>query len=374
MKQSKIKTAVFPNRYIQGPGAIGLLPEWIARLGSKALIVAGKTALREIVPKLEKESPQSLMVTGFGGECSMKEIGRIAETAKNADCDVIVALGGGKVIDTGKAVAHELGLKMIIVPTIASNDAPTSAISVVYTESGTFDHTIYLKNNPDLVLVDTEIIAKAPVRLLVAGMGDALATWFEADACSRSGSLNEAGGYCTQAALALARLCYETLLLHGAEAAENCRQNKVTPALEKVIEANTLLSGLGFESGGLASAHAIHNGLTRLAATHVFFHGEKVAFGTLTGLFLSDSPESLIDKVYGFCRSVGLPVTLTQIGITVPTEEDLRIVAEGACVDGGFIWHEPYEVTVDRVVEAMKKADERGRMYLTDKPDSAIDF
>jgi len=361
----EMKTAVFPNRYIQGPGAIRLLPGWISRLGSKALIIAGKTALQDIVPVIGKEINAGFVVTGFGGECSMTEIARIAGLSKSADCDVIVALGGGKVIDTGKAVAHELGLKMIIVPTIASNDAPTSAVSVVYTDSGTFDHTVYLKNNPDVVLVDSEVIARAPVRLLVAGMGDALATWFEADACYRSGSLNEAGGHCTLAALTLARLCYDTLLSHGAQAAEDCRQNKVTPALEKVIEANTLLSGLGFESGGLASAHAIHNGLTRLAATHSYFHGEKVAFGTLTGLFLSGKPESLINEVYGFCRSVGLPVTLEQIGIVNPSAEDLLAVAEGACVEGGFIWHEPGEITLGRVVDAMKKADARGNLPIS---------
>jgi glycerol dehydrogenase len=325
------------------------------------MIIAGKTAMHDLVPVIENETKTGFVVTGFGGECSMKEIARIAGLSENAVCDVIVALGGGKVIDTGKAVAHELGLKMIIVPTIASNDAPTSAVSVVYTDSGTFDHTVYLKNNPDVVLVDSEVIARAPVRLLVAGMGDALATWFEADACYRSGSLNEAGGHCTLAALTLARLCYDTLLSHGAQAAEDCRQNKVTPALEKVIEANTLLSGLGFESGGLASAHAIHNGLTRLAATHSYFHGEKVAFGILAGLFLSVKPESLINEVYGFCRSVELPVTLAQIGIADPTDEELRMVAEGACAPGEFIWHEPMEITVEKVVEAMKKADERGK-------------
>jgi glycerol dehydrogenase len=112
----------------------------------------------------------------------------------------------------------------------------------------------------------------------------------------------------------------------------SCEQNVVTPALSHVVEANTLLSGLGFESGGLASAHSIHNGLTRLAGTHPFYHGEKVTIGLLAGLFLADRPSELIDDVYDFCESVGLPTTLSAIGIGEANDDQLRAVAEAACV------------------------------------------
>jgi glycerol dehydrogenase len=131
----------------------------------------------------------------------------------------------------------------------------------------------------------------------------------------------------------------------------------VTPALEKVIEANTLMSGLGFESAGLASAHSIHNGLTQLPGTHAYFHGEKVAFGVLAGLFLANRPAKMIDEVYDFCQSVGLPVKLAQIGIVNPSDEDLLKVAETACAPQESIWHEPSEITPERVVECIKMAD-----------------
>lgn len=94
-----------------------------------------------------------------------------------------------------------------------------------------------------------------------------MATWFEARACSRSSATTLAGGACTQAALALAKLCYHTLLEEGEKAMLAAEQQVVTPALERVIEANTYLSGVGFESGGLAAAHAVHNGLTAIADT-----------------------------------------------------------------------------------------------------------
>ncbi len=357
METTSFRLAVFPSRYIQGPGAISFLPEGIGRLGSKALIVAGKTAIREIVPYLKSHGLSNAAVEPFGGECTQKEIDRLVVIARRNGCDVVVALGGGKVIDTVKAVTYETGAKTIIVPTIASNDAPCSAVSVVYTESGAFDHLVYLKENPNLVILDSEIIAKAPVRLLIAGMGDALATWFEADSCHRSDSRNEAGGMGTLSALALAKLCYDTILADGLAAAQSCRARKVTPALERVIEANTLMSGLGFESAGLASAHSIHNGLTQLPGTHAYYHGEKVAFGLLAGMFLANRPEMMINEVYAFCRSVGLPVRLAEIGITDYTDDDLMKVAVAACAPQESIWHEPVEVSPERVVECIKKAD-----------------
>ena len=361
MRPFLFQTAIFPARYVLGPGAIALLPEWISKLGSRAMIVAGGTASREIVPFIKHSGAGDFMVERFGGECTAMEINRITKVAKSGRCDLVVALGGGKVIDTVKAVANELNARTIIVPTIASNDAPCSAISVVYSEEGSFDHVIHLKQNPDLVLLDSEIIAKAPVRLLVAGMGDALSTWFEADSCYISRSPNEAGGSCTLSAMALAKLCYDTILACGADAAESCRDKFADAGLEKVIEANTLMSGLGFESAGLASAHAIHNGLTQLPATHAYYHGEKVAFGVLAGLFLAEYPDSTIDEVYTFCESVGLPVTLAQIGVIDPTEEDLLKVATAACAPQESIWHEPYPINPEKVVKCLKMADTRGK-------------
>jgi glycerol dehydrogenase len=141
-----------------------------------------------------------------------------------------------------------MGVPVAIAPTIASTDAPCSALSVIYTDAGEFDRYLLLPNNPDRVIVDTKIVAGAPARLLAAGIGDALATWFEARACSRSGATTMAGGQCTQAALALAELCFNTLIEEGEKAMLAAEQHVVTPALERIIEANTYLSGVGLKA------------------------------------------------------------------------------------------------------------------------------
>ena len=357
------QTAIFPGRYVQSEGALADLGDEVSRLGTRALVIAGGTAKDSLIPPfLPRWSERlQLSVERFGGECSDQEIERLTQVAKQQACEVVVGMGGGKVIDTAKAVGYQAGARVGIVATIASTDAPASAVSVIYTPEGAFSRYLFLPRNPELVLVDTRVIAMAPVRFLVAGMGDALATWFEADACRQSHSPNQCGGLGTLAGYSLARLCYDTILEYGVTAKTSCEQKVVTPALAHVVEANTLLSGLGFESGGLASAHSIHNGLTRLPGTHDYYHGEKVAIGVLAGLFLADRPSSLIDEVYDFCESVGLPTTLSGIGIGDASDDDLRLVAEGACADGETIHHEPCRVTPDAVLAAIKTADLVGR-------------
>lgn len=356
------QTAIFPGRYVQEACVLRSLGEEVSRLGSNALVVAGGTATNSIIPAYQAAWSERFQVTtaAFGGECSDDEITRLASIGRENRSDVVIGMGGGKVIDTAKAVGNEICARVAIVPTIASTDAPTSAVSVIYTAEGSFSRYLFVPRNPDLVLVDTSVIADAPVRFLVAGMGDALATWFEAESCRQSFSENQCGGLGTLAGYSLARLCYDTILEYGVAAKTSCEQNVVTPALEHVVEANTLLSGLGFESGGLASAHSIHNGLTQLHGTHDYYHGEKVAIGVLAGLLLTDHDSETIDEVYDFCESIGLPTTLADIGVGDASDNDLGTVAKAACAEGETIHHEPCAVSPEAVFAALKTADQIG--------------
>jgi glycerol dehydrogenase len=349
-----------PGKYVQGRGAIERLGGILEQLGvSRPLIL--RDAVAEEVAGGALNGIDGAFHVDFGGECSPEEIDRVAGEARGASADAIVGIGGGKTLDAAKAVAHPAGLTLVLVPTIASTDAPTSSLSVVYDAEGAFKEYRFFGRNPDAVLVDTSIIAQAPVRFLVAGIGDGLSTYFEADASSRTRAQTMAGGAPTSAALAISRLCYDTLLEHGLAARLAVEHGAVTPAVEKVVEANTLLSGLGFESGGLAAAHSIHNGLTALEGTHHFWHGEKVAFGVISLLMLEDSPAETIEEVVGFCLEVGLPVALEDIGLDGISREDLELVARTACAEGETIHNEPFPVYPEMVLDAMLAADAFGR-------------
>ena len=358
-----ISTSIFPGRYIQGYDAIQRLGQEAARLGQNALLFCDPFVHDKLLPNFRQQLGQELSLTSerFGGECSDEEIRRGGQLVKEAGAEVVIGIGGGKTLDAAKAVAYQAELPVIIVPTIASTDAPCSALSVIYTPEGNFKRYLILPKNPDVVLVDTHIIASAPVRFLVAGIGDALSTWFEADACRRSYAANMTGDLGSMTAYALSRLCYDTLLEYGVAAKLSCEAGVVTPAFEHIVEANTLWSGLGFESGGLASCHAIHNGLTVLEQTHHYWHGEKVAFGVLASLFLTDKPADLIDEVYTLCEEVGLPTTLADIGLGEVSDADLMKVAEAACAEGETIHNEPIPVTPAMVFAALKTAGAEGR-------------
>jgi glycerol dehydrogenase len=192
-------------------------------------------------------------------------------------------------------------------------------------------------------------------------MGDALSTWFEARSCERTHSPNECGGYATLVGLSIARLCYETLLTYGKAAKVAGERHLVTPALDHIVEANILLSGLGFESAGLATAHSVHNGLTALAETHSFYHGEKVAFGVLTGLQLADAAPQESDAVFSFCEDVGLPTTLADIGLGSADRQKLMLAAEKACAPGQPIHHEAGVIAPAGVLDAMLAVDALGK-------------
>lgn len=372
------KAFICPTKYVQGEDEILNLGYFVKTFGDSALLIAHPDDVKRVEGKLKRTAEKfniRFVESEFCGECSRREVARLQELAKESNCTCTIGLGGGKAIDTAKCVAE--GENLIIVPTIAATDAPTSHSAVLYTPEGAFDDYAYFKQSPSVILIDTTVIANAPVRFLVSGMGDALSTFFEARANVQSYSRVNAGlpcgfreGVCgeargTKAAFALASLCYESLLEEGWKAKLACENHVVTESLEKIIETNILLSGLGFESGGLAAAHAIHDGLTILEGTHKYFHGEKVAFGTIAQLALENAPIEEIEEVLDFCLSIGLPVCLEDIGVNNITEEELYQVAEKACIPEESIYAMPFPVTVEKVAAAIKLADSIGKEYKT---------
>ncbi|MDX1982480.1 MAG: glycerol dehydrogenase [Bryobacteraceae bacterium] len=357
-----------PCRYTQGRNATESLGVEMAALGlaGPVVVVASRSAIRLLSDTWRVafgDSGFRYQVHAFGGECSHAEIARIIGAAREAGAGTIIGAGGGKVLDAARAAAADLHLPVVNCPTVASSDAPCSALSVIYTEEGVFQEYRFYRRNPDLVLVDTQVIAQSPPRLLAAGMGDALATWFEAKTCVAGNVRNMRGGASTQSALALAELCYRTLRADGEEALRAVQLRVVTPALERIVEANTLLSGLGFESSGLAAAHAVHNGLTAAPGAHSYFHGEKVAFGVLVQLVLEGAGRAVFEDVLRFSSSVGLPVTLAGIGCSDMPGELLAQVAERATAKGETIHNEPFEVFPGMVRDAILAADATGRAW-----------
>lgn len=265
----------------------------------------------------------------------------------------MIGLGGGKALDTAKSVSARLHLPLVLVPTVAASDAPTSQVAVIYDEKHVKTGAIRMNPTVVLVLVDTGIIARAPVRFLIAGMGDAISTKFEAEACWASSAVNAFGGMPFNATLYLGHLAYDTIRNYGEAAITSVKKNEVSLALENVIEANILLSGLGWESGGVAAAHAVHAGFTLLEEMHQSLHGEKVAYGVLVQLVLERREKDFILDLVSFYKRVGLPTRLADLGGGDFQIQKIEKAVDVICQKGSSIYHMPFPVDRKMVIEAI---------------------
>jgi glycerol dehydrogenase len=356
---------IAPRKYVQGPGAMREIGTYLAMLGKRPLLLWDET-VKGLVGRTVLDSVQAAGLepvdAAFGGEATKDEAERVTALSWEQKADVAVGIGGGKAIDIAKAAAFGAGMKLMTVPTIAATDAPTSAASVWYDAESNFTGFDCWPFNPDIVLVDSRIIAQGPPRAFAAGMGDALSTWVEAEASYKSRATNIAGGVSTRAAMAIARLGYDTLMEYGLEALRAVRQKVVTPAVEKVVETNVLHSGLGFESGGLATAHMIANPLSNYPECKGLMHGEKVGFGIITQLCLD--PDTDVEEMYeivDFEIAIGLPVTFEDLNMKNVTREHLQPIGDACGGEGSLCGNHCFPVTPDSAIDAMFAADALGR-------------
>lgn len=349
-----------PGRYVQGPGVLADLGGYAARLGQNALLLMDAFVAKtygETLRRSLSDAGVQIAEAVFIGESTDDEIARCTALAQGMA--TVIGVGGGKTLDTAKIAARDAHARIITVPTIASTDSPTSSLGVVYTADGVYVRVERCYRNPDVVLVDSQVILRAPVRFLAAGMGDALSTWFEARSNFESRSNNYiADGYgATIAGEYVARACHETLMRDGRAAFAAAKTGSLTEAVENIIEANTLLSGLGFENCGVSGAHGIHDALTILAQTHHFFHGEKVAFGIICLLVLENRVPAEVADAVRFCHDIGLPVRLADLDLADVSDDDLLRVGHEAMKPTNVIHSVHRHLTARRIADAIRGAD-----------------
>ena len=359
------------QRYIQGPGELKNLFEYGKQYGDRFFIFVD-TGLYDMITEqldaIEDKCGCSYTYYSWYGECCWDNVNKLVDVVRATDCNVVVAIGGGKVLDTVKLVADGADRARIIVPTSASSDAPAADWAAVYDPSGVFVGAVPTNRNSELVLVDSAVIAKAPARLLAAGMADALATWYEAMANERALTPNFIGrGYArTLAGLAIARECHDVLIRDGIKAYEAVKAKQLTPAVENVIEANILLSGLGFMNSSVACAHGINNGISAVAPGEKYMHGEKVAFGLIGQLVLENAPLEEIYDVMTFLDALNLPVTMEQFEVE-PSDENLEVIVDYMMNKSFHIYREPVIATADMVKSIILAANALGHKFLAEK-------
>ncbi|MBR8256280.1 glycerol dehydrogenase [Burkholderia ambifaria] len=361
-----LRTMGFPGQYVQGPDALLELGRELGRMGfRRPLTLCDAIVGEKVWPVVERVLADAGLAhrrIAFPGECSKSAIDALVVEARPSEPDVMVALGGGKTIDSTKGVAASLGLPVVICPTVASNDSPTSRLIVLYDDQHKVTGIEYLTCNPAAVIVDTKIIAQAPARFFAAGIGDAVSKKFEARQCHGAGGKNSFGTPALHTALLLADATYDTLVELGPSAYRSVSAGQVDESVERVVEATVLLSGIGFESGGLSLAHALIRGLTAIPAMAAALHGELVAFGTLVQLLIEKRSDVEVSELLALLLAVHLPVTFDQLGQSAPLTTDEMSIVVGATLATRYSSNMLPALTADRLAEGLNRANQIGRL------------
>lgn len=348
-----------PRRYVQGPRAIGEIGRELAAIGKTAVLLADERVLGIVGDAIRTSAGAAGVAVRpleFGGEITYDEIDRLVAAIGEARPEIVVAAGGGKTIDTGKMVARETGAAFVSVPTIASNDSPTSHIAVIYDADHKLVGVEENRGNPELVLVDTEIIIRSPIELLSAGVGDALVKVFEVEQTVNSGGKNVFGAGSPLTALALARACYSTVRenLAGAYAAK--ARGVPDAAFEALVEAAVLMSGLAFESGGLSVSHGMTRGLSAVPGVAQALHGHQVAYGLLVQLELERRDAEFMTDIRAFYREARLPLKLADLGADPTSNATIETIAELSAA-AAHMRKFDRELTAKDIAEAIERVE-----------------
>jgi glycerol dehydrogenase-like iron-containing ADH family enzyme len=342
---------IAPAQVMRGAGILTQVGEQIARLGKRPLVIGGSHTL----PIAQRHPTlQSFPVASYGHDCSETGLAALQAAIAHHQADLIIGIGGGKALDAAKLIAYQSQLPILTVPTSAATCAAWTALSNVYSEQGAFQYDVGLPKCPDLLILDYDLIAQAPQRTLIAGIGDGLAKWYEASVSS---------GHSNQtliiAAVQQARVLRD-LLLQKSVAALQAPGSEIW---REVVDASVLMAGMIGGLGGAecrtVAAHAVHNGLTHLLQSHGTLHGEKVAYGILVQLRLEEMVQGNLlaatarQQLLKFYGEIGLPQTLSDLGLDNVTIADLHRSAEIACREGSDIHRLPFEVTPAQLMAAL---------------------
>jgi glycerol dehydrogenase len=348
--------SISPGKVIRGAGILSTVGAQVANLGTRPLIVAGNHTLNlskeHLKPLFQSQQLHSILAS-YGADCCETSLKALRKAAKEHKADIIIGIGGGKALDTAKLVAHQLTLPVITIPTSGATCAAWTALSNVYSTAGAFLYDVALSRCPDLLILDYNLIQTAPQRTLVAGIGDAIAKWYEASVSS---------GHSQQtliiAAVQQARVLRDILLQKSAAAL----QSPGTEIWQEVVDATVLLAGVIGGLGGAqcrtVAAHAVHNGLTHISG-HNSIHGEKVAYGILVQLRLEEMIQgnqlaaSARQQLLKFYAEIGLPQKLADLGLGNITLGELQTAAEISLEPNSDIHRLPFKVALEQLMAAM---------------------
>ncbi|MEB3168103.1 MAG: iron-containing alcohol dehydrogenase [Synechococcaceae cyanobacterium] len=349
--------AIAPRQVLRGPAAwhhaLPLLPALLQR----PLVLGRSAATAELRAGLHNElAAAGLQPTAaqLRFDCCEEDLAALQAIAGEQRLDGVIAIGGGKVLDSGKLLADRLDLPCVTVPTSAATCAGWTALANIYSPEGAYRHDVALRRCPELLVFDHGLVRQAPAPTLASGIADAMAKWYEASVASGS-----SGDGLVQQAVQMARVLRDQLLLDAAAALADPASDAWVRVAEGCALSAGVIGGIGGARCRTVAAHAVHNGLTQLPAAHARLHGEKVGFGILVQLRLEElqTGSGLAGQarrqLVPLFRQLGLPVGLADLGLAEASLRELELVARFACRPGSDLHQLPFAVSVPELLAAL---------------------
>lgn len=353
-----------PYEYVNEPCIINKAGNYVKKLGTNALIIGGKTALsitqKDIVQSF-KENNIEFTIKEFTGYPSKKIIAEFAEFVEKQKINVVVGIGGGRVLDTTKAVGNKLGIPIVAIPTIAATCASWAAVSIIYDDEGAQVDFFNTQKSANLILADTKVLVEAPDRYLKSGIIDTLAKWYE----TKPNLENNTDSLQLKIQIEVAKLAFDVLKEKSLKYFKTKSSDEDLKDFKQIVDSVILLAGLvnSIKSdefyGGIA--HPFYNSTTKIPETRNKLHGEKVAYGILTQLVLEGKAKDELIETFNLFKSFDAPITLKEIGIEDEIEGKVNLIAEDVSKNSGFYKGLNYELTSEIVKKAIFEVDNIGR-------------
>ena len=356
---------ISPEKIFRGNGAWFKALPHIKEVSKRPLLLGRSIStnnLRQQVYKDLQEENISIYSSNLQFDCCYEDLERIRTIILKNNCDSIIAIGGGKVLDAGKFLGDSLSIPVITIPLSASTCAGWTALSNIYSINGQFIKDVELNSCPKILVLDHGFIKTAPKRTLASGIADALAKWYES--CLTSSKVKD--GF-VQQSIQISRVLRDQLLIDGENAYNN--QSIHNMAWCNVIEGCSLTAGLIGGIGGqkcrTAAAHALHNAITQIVAANKSLHGEIVGVGILLQLRLEETKNNnklanqSIKQLMELMRKLDLPTTIADLGINVFENNNLQKIAEFTCRDKSEIHFLPFEINQQDIIETITKFEKQ---------------
>jgi len=286
-------------RVIVGDGAINKTKGLFTELGLKgnSLVLSDVNTFQVAGEKIASDlSSESLVFKGSMGEGIESAIKKISREG----IDFVVGVGGGSIIDSAKVCAFKTRIPYASIPTSAAHDGITSPQASI-----PGDKPVSMRvHSPLAIIADTEVIRKAPFRLLASGCADSVSNYTAV--LDWELAKKERGEYYGDYAASLSMMSAKIVMGNAGKIHDD-----VSILVESLISSGVAMGIAGSSRPCSGSEHQFSHAMDLLCPGSSL-HGEQCGVGTIMMAYLHDADW---EKIRDVLQVIGAPTTAKDLGV-----------------------------------------------------------